>query len=38
MKKLIEGDVVNDHNIIFIKEIDCHIDISGRKRKKALFK
>lgn len=38
MKKLAEGDIVNGHNIIFIKEIDCHVDISGRKRKKALFK
>lgn len=38
MKKLTEGDVLNSHNIIFIKEIDRHVDSSGRKRRKALFK
>ena len=36
--KLAEGDIVNIHNIVFIKEIDCHLDSSGRKRRKALFK
>jgi hypothetical protein len=35
---LVEGDIVNSHNIVFVKEIDCHLDSSGRKRRKALFK
>jgi len=38
MKKLIKGDILNSHNLIFIKELDNHIDSSGRKRRKALFK
>lgn len=36
--KLAEGDVVNSHNIVFIKDILSHVSISNNKKRKCLFK
>ena len=36
--KLAEGDIVNSHNIVFIKDIVSHVSISNIKRRKCLFK